>query len=1065
MSSSSSSTTVITSRQVDPSVKSKLTFGHSSGTTTATNLLEEDTIRPNWWRPYVQSLTRTWDYRPPQAWCKQETRAIVVDTEHGILRTPSVWWSIEQQQQQQQQQEQEMETKEIIGRRQQEQQPKREGPPKVPGLIYVKSYKASSSTCESVALNIAYNVGRRMFGSGDGGDGHGGGGGGDDSRTSSKDATAGVKTVPSSSSSSTKSPMNVSMCMAHTRHEFADQRQHSLKSDKDSLLWSFVRNPQRRDLSHVYHFDIAREGKFIITNTTTATTRNNKIDGQHQRTNSTQDHFDHVAIIDAMEKLKGKQTRYLVPWTTTRATRWPRYELSKSLEGREAIVSFMKKYIMEYYDFLGVVERMNESLAVMVVLWGLDVRDVVVLNSKRSGGYDDGGGGERCVRIPKAHVTPEIQRYFDGLHATWNADYLLYQAANDSLDETIDKIGRRKIERITDRIEHLQQIANDKCLSEAIFPCSPEGKFQPALASKSCYVQDAGCGHACVDKVLAHEEMNQNEEEDISSKGKFTNTPVFDGYCQNLIERYGFWEQRQCDLWQDVIEGNKSIDMTPYLASNIAMEGRWWPPTTSDYPPGAIEITVPEGRGQLSDSTQQNNGSKSEVTRPRRGRIIYHLHIHKSGGSNFCQIFQKARLKHDFIRILGKEGIIRNVTTHDMISVSLAMRRVQLANTQNNCNNPDAFWKSTMDNTISKYKILLNASQHDLDDFNEKNITNTNVHEEELVEAVEYARAYGGLERMSWVHDHLNSIGWHQYAPYLGDTRATSREIYYKITGDRPDTTNRQRSRRRSVPHNLQWIYVANEGSLELEPIFGAEGPYFYSIILREPMDWIISMYRYDAVHMKGASTVKKPTLMRYLNETFWGGPQFFTRRLCGLGCVFPDGKHDDPSREQFLRAKSFLENFDLIWTLEAMNALLEGGVLGRTFPALDFMHEHEKNISTPGDGDDDWKVDGGTTVSKQRRRLQRTNDIWNRNRFRTTGSSAEHRQVPRQQTSISDMKKIHRQGFSASKAKILPPKRPPKPTISSSELDLIRQYTWQDKVLYEYAKKLMEAKKCFSNA
>jgi len=369
------------------------------------------------------------------------------------------------------------------------------------------------------------------------------------------------------------------------------------------------------------------------------------------------------------------------------------------------------------------------------------------------------------------------------------------------------------------------------------------------------------------------------------------------------------------------------------------------------------------------------------------------------------------------------------------------------------------FWKGPMDKTISKYKILLNASQYDLDDANEQNTANDNVQKQELDEAMEYAGAYGGLERMSWVHDHLNSIGWYQYAPYLGDTRATTREIYYRITGDGPDKTTQQKSRQRTVPHNLQWIYVANEGSLELEPIFGSHGPYFYSIILREPLDWIISMYRYDAVHIKGANTIKKPTLMRYLNETLWGGPQFFTKRLCGLGCVFPDGKYDDPSREQFLRAKSFLENFDLIWTLEATNTLLEEGVLGKTFPALDFMHEHEKNISTPVDGIDSRKSDGQTFASKQRRRLQVTNDVWNRNSIRWSGSSTEHRQVPRQQKTISDLKKIYHQGFSASKAKSLPPKRPPKPTISPAELKLIHQYTWMDKVLYEYGNKLMEAR------
>ena len=44
---------------------------------------------------------------------------------------------------------------------------------------------------------------------------------------------------------------------------------------------------------------------------------------------------------------------------------------------------------------------MNESLAAMILLWKLNVADVIVLSAKRSGGYDDGGYKGKCTKIQK----------------------------------------------------------------------------------------------------------------------------------------------------------------------------------------------------------------------------------------------------------------------------------------------------------------------------------------------------------------------------------------------------------------------------------------------------------------------------------------------------------------------------------------------------------------------------------------------------------------------------------------------------------------------------------------
>lgn len=365
---------------------------------------ERKPLDPTWWIRYVSRLARIWQPRSVDSWC-------------GTLEpdppTPYLLYS-----------------KQVAE-----------------GMIYIKMYKASSSTCEGIALSIAHHVGRRQR---------------------QKHALAGQQQRQ-------RQQATPAVCIAYTRHEFANNRMHARRHPSKSLLWTFVRNPAARDLSHIYHFEIGRN---------------------HRTGMTSSDILKHIQT-----NIKGRQTRYLVPAKTSPAPLWPVHELKKN---RTEVVMYMKDEIFVNYDFIGLTERMTESLAVMVLLWDLQPEDVIVLNSKRSGGFDDGGGhNHTCTVIPKAVMTPELEEYFEYRHSLWNADVLLYHAANASLEMTIDSLGRDRVQNMAQTIERLQNIAQEKCLDEAKFPCSPDGVYQPKLAEQSCYVQDAGCGHECVDRVLS----------------------------------------------------------------------------------------------------------------------------------------------------------------------------------------------------------------------------------------------------------------------------------------------------------------------------------------------------------------------------------------------------------------------------------------------------------------------------------------------------------------------------------------------------------------------------------
>jgi hypothetical protein len=174
--------------------------------------------------------------------------------------------------------------------------------------------------------------------------------------------------------------------------------------------------------------------------------------------------------------------------------------------------SIIQRVILQEYAFLGIVERWTESLAVLVILWGLNVDDVIVLSSKLAGGYDDGRyqTAGNCVKIQKADIQAFPQQDRDYLRNFLNTtflqnnrfDFKLYRMANQRLTDTINTLGKMRVETVQYQIESLQTLIQSKCFASAVFPCSENGTWQYQASKSDCYWFDSGCGYPCVDKTL-----------------------------------------------------------------------------------------------------------------------------------------------------------------------------------------------------------------------------------------------------------------------------------------------------------------------------------------------------------------------------------------------------------------------------------------------------------------------------------------------------------------------------------------------------------------------------------
>jgi hypothetical protein len=285
----------------------------------------------------------------------------------------------------------------------------------VNGLIYVKVPKTASSTSAGVTLQISRDIGRTMLGDG-------------------------------------------KSCSNSFKHG-----EMFRKRKPPFLLWTTLREPSKRAISHFFHVKVSREG-------VTPSSEN---------------------MIDYLRRKNNFQLKYI---STAQIP-------SNLLVGVQDPLELIRRTVFEHYHFIAITERLAESLVVMKMLWGLSDADIIVMSAKRSGGYA-GGTTATCTKLQLSFTTPEVDDYLRTNFTKDNHDFLLYAAANESLDRTIAALGSLRFAEELERHRGLQKIADDACLDEIDFPCSSNGTLQKELAARNCLWNDAGCGYACVKKLF-----------------------------------------------------------------------------------------------------------------------------------------------------------------------------------------------------------------------------------------------------------------------------------------------------------------------------------------------------------------------------------------------------------------------------------------------------------------------------------------------------------------------------------------------------------------------------------
>jgi len=268
-------------------------------------------------------------------------------------------------------------------------------------------------------------------------------------------------------------------CKHHVHHKFSRGNLPKTRQ-RPSALWTSVREPGSRGLSAFYFY---RAGHKEVEPTDEKTIKFLNNVKNHQ--------FVQLRTQRGFSSDGGYITDHQIN------------EDSNQLYAR-----ILREEIMPLYDFVAVTERMDESLVVLKMLWGLDTGDIIV-SAAKAGEYSYNWNHKgTCFKIPRSVKTDGVMDYIKTDFRTANGDFLLHAVANRSLDLTIDSLGRDEFNREFTKYKALKTATTAICQSNATFPCSKTGQWQDGY-KEDCYEYDVGCGYRCIDNLLDQYEQGK----------------------------------------------------------------------------------------------------------------------------------------------------------------------------------------------------------------------------------------------------------------------------------------------------------------------------------------------------------------------------------------------------------------------------------------------------------------------------------------------------------------------------------------------------------------------------
>jgi len=251
-------------------------------------------------------------------------------------------------------------------------------------------------------------------------------------------------------------------CFVHAEHADAYELNLRNRNIRKSFAFTFIRNPKDYVLKTYFYFKVTKNGE-----KPTAT-----------------------SIQEYSRDYGNKQSDFMMCEANKRV-----YE-KRGIRGADDLA----KAIASEYDFIGLVEKQDESLVLMQLLLGLDTEDILYNPSPNAGTIslwkDD---SDVCERVKEEYIPKGAKGYFESedFYDDNDVDIKLYREVENTMEATIDRIGRDTFTTALRKYRKQMEVVERKCLPSVEYKCSGPGK--PWKDLNSCGKD--GCDAKCISSL------------------------------------------------------------------------------------------------------------------------------------------------------------------------------------------------------------------------------------------------------------------------------------------------------------------------------------------------------------------------------------------------------------------------------------------------------------------------------------------------------------------------------------------------------------------------------------
>mmetsp|Transcript_61115 Transcript_61115/g.149622 ORF Transcript_61115/g.149622 Transcript_61115/m.149622 type:complete len:468 (+) Transcript_61115:138-1541(+) len=280
---------------------------------------------------------------------------------------------------------------------------------------------------------------------------------------------------------------NAPRCLHRSNHGSAIELEYGKRDKTKSFLFSLIRDPTARAISQFFHFEVTV--------------------GQVEPTD-----YEFIRYL----KKPFMSNAYLSDLVMDPDLKPPlQVVLQRLNKTHDAVIQYpyegdyssVVQSILDSVDLIMVSERLDESLVVLKLLLGLTFDEIMYLRPARSAGsFSNGPPEERpCIYLIPSFITPTVDNFLQ-TDPEWyrhkEGDELLYLAAVKSLDRTIERLGRKKVQEEVEKFHKLQRYAQAQCSGpkDVVSMCSEGGK-RHSPKETTCYIWGEGCDHKCLNNV------------------------------------------------------------------------------------------------------------------------------------------------------------------------------------------------------------------------------------------------------------------------------------------------------------------------------------------------------------------------------------------------------------------------------------------------------------------------------------------------------------------------------------------------------------------------------------